>query len=498
MDWQPHALESYGGPASPVAFPKKDAIEIYPPVSLAVTVGNRIYVSQPESSKRQKAVFEAEQTQYNERNEKTIDSQRETCEAGQVANQTGYECQSPSADILYSRDFQASNGLMEDWKIDSEVVTSQNLPPSLVGRFPLSTDDPEERLSPFGPCTTQSYFDMALPVSLPPRLQPQIPAPGTPSAEGRHTFHQLLLVLNYLFITAKLPGNEGSLWAIIYRSDYDWENSFALQYSRLQSWLSDIRDALSESQGLRTMSCEDLEMQIRYILFLLGQYSSQESSFVQKCFDQPYFPYRPFGVGASITLICYAFMGIDALHIRDYESKEIWLRDELFYSAMLEHLRMSPIFSSNLSMGQLQSILTSLQRAFQNEEVRVAAVLPQRIDVKNRAEVINYYTHAFLSLDPLLLPRISLVWGIKPFANCTIRDLATTSAILFYSKSLIRDLEEDIKMIPEIMQSKPDRIVVTEMFHVKAWQEICRGGRREELYINVFYVSVGPMAQRMT
>jgi hypothetical protein len=191
-------------------------------------------------------------------------------------------------------------------------------------------------------------------------------------------------------------------------------------------------------------------------------------------------------------------MGIDALHIRDYESKEIWLRDELFYSAMLEHLRMSPIFSSNLSMGQLQSILTSLQRAFQNEEVRVAAVLPQRIDVKNRAEVINYYTHAFLSLDPLLLPRISLVWGIKPFANCTIRDLATTSAILFYSKSLIRDLEEDIKMIPEIMQSKPDRIVVTEMFHVKAWQEIRRGGGREELYINVFYVSVGPTAQRMT
>jgi hypothetical protein len=82
--------------------------------------------------------------------------------------------------------------------------------------------------------------------------------------------------------------------------------------------------------------------------------------------------------------------------------------------------------------------------------------------------------------------------------NCTIRDLATTSAILFYSKDLNRDLEEDIKMIPEIMQSKPDRIVVTEMFHVKAWQEIRRGGGREELYINVFYVSVGPTAQRMT
>jgi hypothetical protein len=295
-----------------------------------------------------------------------------------------------------------------------------------------------------------------------------------------------------------LPGNEGSLWAIIYRSDYDWEKSFVLQYSQLQSWLSDIRDALCESQGLHNMSYEDLEMQIRYIMSLLGRFSSQESSFAQTRFEQPCFPYRPFGVGASIALICYAFMGIDALHIRGYESKEIWLRDELFCSAMLEHLRMSPIFPSDLSMGQLQSILTILQRAFQNEEVRVAAVLSQRIDVKNRAEVIKYYTHAFLSLHPLLLPRISLVLGIKPSANCTIRDLATTSANLFYSKDLIQDLEEDIKMVPEIMQSKPDRIVVTEMFHVKAWQEIRRGGRREELYINVFYVSVGPMAQRMT
>ena len=87
--------------------------------------------------------------------------------------------------------------------------------------------------------------------------------------------------------------------------------------------------------------------------------------------------------------------------------------------------------------------------------------------------------------------------GIKPSANCTIRDLAITSANVFYSKNLIQYIEEDIKMVPEIMQSKPDRIVVTEMFHVKAWQEIRRGGRREELYINVFYVSVGPMAQQM-
>jgi hypothetical protein len=192
-------------------------------------------------------------------------------------------------------------------------------------------------------------------------------------------------------------------------------------------------------------------------------------------------------------------MGIDALRIQGYELEEIWFRDELFCSAELEHLRMSPIFSSGLSMEQLQSILTSLQRAFQNEEVRVAAVLPQRIDVKNRAEVIEYYTHAFLSLDPLLLTRISLVaLGIKPSTNCTIRDIVITCANVFHSRHPIQDLEQNFNKIPEIMQSKPDRVVVTEMFHVKAWQETRRGGGRKELYINVFYVSVGPMAQRMT
>jgi hypothetical protein len=118
------------------------------------------------------------------------------------------------------------------------------------------------------------------------------------------------------------------------------------------------------------------------------------------------------------------------------------------FFAMLEHLRLSPIFSSNLSMRQLQSILTSLQRAFQNEEVRVAAVVPQRIDVKVRAEVIKYYTHAFLSLHPLLLPIVSLVLGIKPSANSTIRDLAISSANVFCSRHPIRDVEENIKMGP--------------------------------------------------
>jgi hypothetical protein len=112
---------------------------------------------------------------------------------------------------------------------------------------------------------------------------------------------------------------------------------------------------------------------------------------------------------------------------------------------------------------------------------------------------MNYYTHAFLSLDPLLLPRISLVaLGIKPSANCTIRDMATASGNVFYNIRPIRALEEDFKRIPELMRSKPDRIVVTEMFHVKAWQDIFQDVSPGELCINVFYVSVGPMAKRMT
>jgi hypothetical protein len=341
----------------------------------------------------------------------------------------------------------------------------------------------------FSPLTTGQ-------VCLPPPLQIRIPAPSALSAENSHTMHQLLLVLNYLFITSMLPGDEGALWAIIYRTSQDWERSFVLQYSQLQSWLTDIRAALTKSQGLHTMSCEDLEMQIRYILFLLGQHASHDSSFYQACFGQARFPYRPFGVGASIALICYAFMGIEAVHIPGYESKEIWLRDGIFFSCMLERLRMSPIFSSGLSMGQLQSILLGLQRAFQEEEVRVASVKPQRINVNDSTEMRNYFTQAFLSLSPLLLPKISLVaLGIEPPATCTIHQLAALCADVFYDSHPIQILEKDFRRVSEILRSKPDRVVVIEMFHVKAWQERLLVQSSEEMLINIFHVSIEPMAR---
>lgn len=90
--------------------------------------------------------------------------------------------------------------------------------------------------------------------------------------------------------------------------------------------------------------------------------------------------HRRFGVGASIALICYAFIGIGAMQIRGYESKEIWLHDEVLFSTKLVNLRISPIFSSCLSMEQLQSMLMNLQK-------------PQMVNVSSSAEMRNHYTH---------------------------------------------------------------------------------------------------------
>ncbi|KAJ5240471.1 uncharacterized protein N7469_002062 [Penicillium citrinum] len=289
------------------------------------------------------------------------------------------------------------------------------------------------------------------------------------------------------------PNDKDLLWPIIYRRAQNWEQSFVLQHSGLQPWLIDIRDALTDSQGLHTVSCEDLEVQIRYILFLLGRYATKGSSLLQACFEQPLAPYRPFGVGASVALICYAFRGISTNHLRAYESKEIWARDETFFFIMLDQLKKSPIFSSELSVGELQAILLDLQRAFHNEEIRVASVSAQEINIRNRAEVINYYTQAFQVLDPFLLPKISLdALGIKPPENCSHLHLATLLATVFYDRHPIQSLNENFKNIPGIMLSKPDRVVVTEMFHVKAWQERWWNGSSDKFYVSVFHVAPGP------
>lgn len=290
-----------------------------------------------------------------------------------------------------------------------------------------------------------------------------------------------------------LPGDQGALKSIIYRNAKDWEQSFVLQYNGLQRWLIEIRDALTSSEDFHTVSCEDLEEQIRYILFLLGQYASPESSFLQACFEAPFPPCRPFGVGASVALICHAFMSIGANNIRGYKIKNLWVRDESFFSYMLAELRNSPIFSAELSMESLQVIIGNLQRAFQSEEVRVASMKPRKIDISKRAELIQYYTGAFLSLDPTLLPKISHVaLGIKLPENCTHLHLATHSANLFYDGRHIQSLEQNFKKVSDIIRSKPDRVVVTEMFHVKAWQGARRGDNSDENWISVLHVDPRP------
>jgi hypothetical protein len=107
---------------------------------------------QPEGLERQKDFFEAERTQYTERTDKTIKFQKETCETGQAANQWGQQCQSSSAnDALLHRDPQASNGLVEDWTNEGELVTSQKSPSGLFGPSSLTTGEPVGYPGPFGP-----------------------------------------------------------------------------------------------------------------------------------------------------------------------------------------------------------------------------------------------------------------------------------------------------------------------------------------------------------
>ncbi|CEJ62857.1 hypothetical protein PMG11_11342 [Penicillium brasilianum] len=124
-------------------------------------------------------------------------------------------------------------------------------------------------------CWTLAYFEMPVPATLPLSYQIQGPTSCFVAAEKKpHTIHQLLLVLSYLFISAMLPEDEGALWRIIYRNGNDWEEGFVLQYDGLLSWFIRAREALTRSEALHSMSLEDLELQIRYILFILGQHAS--------------------------------------------------------------------------------------------------------------------------------------------------------------------------------------------------------------------------------
>ncbi|KAJ6103457.1 hypothetical protein N7486_005884 [Penicillium sp. IBT 16267x] len=277
---------------------------------------------------------------------------------------------------------------------------------------------------------TRPYFEMSLPTDLPSPVTLPPPASNLAAVEeGPHTIHQLLLVLNYLFVSAMLPEDNGALWCIIHRCERDWEKSLVLQYDRQLWWLVSARNALTQAEDLHCMSLEDVELQIAYLLFILGQHASPTLGFFHT-YQRPYPPYRPFG--------------------------------------------------------------PSKRRAFQLEEIRVASTKPQAICIGNDPDRMEYYRRAFLSLDPMLLPRIlTTALAMEPKLEVRTNDLATLLAGAFHESYPMEDLEAAFKKVPAILQSKSDRIIVTEMFHVKAFeQEYRRGYLDGASHVLVFHVSL--------
>ncbi|CEJ62858.1 hypothetical protein PMG11_11343 [Penicillium brasilianum] len=142
---------------------------------------------------------------------------------------------------------------------------------------------------------------------------------------------------------------------------------------------------------------------------------------------------------------------------------------------MAFRLKRSPLFQAGISLHQLQSMILSLQRAFRLEEVRVASTKPQKIFIRSDSDRMEYYRRAFLSLNPMLLPKIlTSALGIAPMVNLSIDCLAALLAEIFHEAYPMNDLEAAFKKVPEILLSKPDRIVATEMFHVKAFEQACQ------------------------
>jgi hypothetical protein len=73
---------------------------------------------------------------------------------------------------------------------------------------------------------------------------------------------------------------------------------------------------------------------------------------------------------------------------------------------MASRLKESPLFGPEVSMLHLQSMILSLQKAFQCEEIRVSSTSFRTLRIKSQLEVLGYYRQAFLAFDPTLLPKI--------------------------------------------------------------------------------------------
>ena len=130
------------------------------------------------------------------------------------------------------------------------------------------------------------------------------------------------------------------------------------------------------------MSFEDVELQIAYLLFILGQHASPTLGFYHT-YQRPYPPYRPFGVRASIALICYAFMSIRAAEIGGYQFKEIWVRDQEFFSTMTSRLQKSPLFPAESQ----RTSCNRLSLAFKEPSSLKKSVLPPQSPKQSALEM---------------------------------------------------------------------------------------------------------------
>jgi hypothetical protein len=160
---------------------------------------------------------------------------------------------------------------------------------------------------------------------------------------------------------------------------------------------------------------------------------------------------------------------------------KIWALGGAALRAMVLRLNNSPLFPAQVTLSQVHSLIVGLQRAFQVQEIRAASTKPQILRLDQDSEVANYYRRALSALDPELLPKFSFIMPrIVTFANVTTEILVTALANLFSESDSLKDLETAFRQVPEIDASRPDHIVVTEMFHVKAWHQaylICPSGQ---------------------
>ncbi|KAF3399880.1 hypothetical protein F1880_008449 [Penicillium rolfsii] len=89
----------------------------------------------------------------------------------------------------------------------------------------------------------------------------------------------------------------------------------------------------------------------------------------------------------------------------------------------------------------------------------------------------------------LLLKILTSALGIAPIVDLSVDCLATLLAKIFHEAYPIKDLEAAFQKVPEILRSKPDRIVATEMFHVKAFEQACQINNLDDRsHIFVFHV----------